>query len=262
MRNYFLPLLELTSIFNVELQRFSIKYAVGILSAMGFKIVIADGNANFMSKLGRALLNSDYALYPAESKETALNQISNNDVDACIIDVDLPGGIEEVLQACMDKSKPIIAMGISPLKETEKLVEIMYYGIPYVKKFNAEGEAKLDHIIARMNVLLRTLLIFSKDSEYQRGVIAGLESKGYKVFTTDSSEDLMHTFLLSEPKAVLVYFPNSEDLEELAKIRKFDSQLPIAVVLNNPDEDAGDLLGNKSTRALTQGEVSDYLDNL
>jgi DNA-binding response OmpR family regulator len=229
---------------------------------MGFKILIADNNANFMSMLGRALLDSDYSLYPAESKETALKQIAQSEVDACIIDVDLPGGIEELLQACINKSKPIVAMGISPLKETDKLIEIMYYGIPYVKKFSAEGEAKLDHIIARMNVLLRTLLIFSKDSEYQRGVIAGLESKGYKVFTTENAEDLMHTFLISEPKAVLVYFPDHEDMDELAKIRKMDTSLPIAVVLNNiPDEDS-EVLDNKSTRVLAQDEVSDYLDNL
>lgn len=229
---------------------------------MGFKILIADNNAGFMSMLGRALLDSDYSLYPAESKDTALKQIAQSDIDACIIDVDLPGGIEELLQACVDKSKPIVAMGLSPLKETGKLVEIMYYGIPYVKKFSPEGEAKLDHIIARMNVLLRTLLIFSKDSEYQRGVIAGLESKGYKVFTTENSDDLMHTFLISEPKAVLVYFPSQEDLEELSKIRKIDTSLPIAVVLNNiPDVDDG-VLDNKSTRVLAQDEVSDYLDKL
>jgi DNA-binding response OmpR family regulator len=222
---------------------------------MGFKIVIADSNANFMSMLGRALLDSDYALYPAESKETALKQLEKGDIDACIIDVDLPGGIEEVLQACMTGSRPIVAMGISPLKETDKLVEIMYYGIPYVKKFNAEGEAKLDHIIARMNVLLRTLLIFSKDSEYQRGVIAGLESKGYKVFTTQSSDDLMHTFLISEPKAVLVYFPDTQDIEEISKIRKIDNQLPIAIVLNGEADEAGGLLNDKSTKVLSQEDV-------
>ncbi len=229
---------------------------------MGFKILIADNNANFMSMLGRALLDSDYSLYPAESKETALKQIAQSEVDACIIDVDLPGGIEELLQACINKSKPIVAMGVSPLKETDKLIEIMYYGIPYVKKFSAEGEAKLDHIIARMNVLLRTLLIFSKDSEYQRGVIAGLESKGYKVFTTENAEDLMHTFLISEPKAVLVYFPDHEDMDELAKIRKMDTTLPIAVVLNNMPEENSEVLDNKSTKVLGQDEVSDYLDNL
>jgi len=229
---------------------------------MGFRIVIADSNAKFMSMLGRALLNSDYALYPAESKESALQQITQYDIDACIIDVDLPGGIEEVLQACMNKSKPIVAMGATTLKETGKLVEIMYYGIPYVKKFNAEGDAKLDHIIARMNVLLRTLLIFSKDSEYQRGVIAGLESKGYKVFTTETSEDLMHTFLLSEPKAVLVYFPSDEEIEELKKIRKLDNHLPIAVVLNNLPSEAIDLFQDKSTKILARDEVSDYLDYL
>lgn len=229
---------------------------------MGFKILIADNNANFMSMLGRALLDSDYSLYPAESKETALKQIAQSEVDACIIDVDLPGGIEELLQACINKSKPIVAMGVSPLKETDKLIEIMYYGIPYVKKFSAEGEAKLDHIIARMNVLLRTLLIFSKDSEYQRGVIAGLESKGYKVFTTENAEDLMHTFLISEPKAVLVYFPDCEDMTELAKIRKMDNSLPIAVVLNNLPDETCEVLENKSTKVLAQDEVSDYLDNL
>jgi len=229
---------------------------------MGFRIVIADSNAKFMSMLGRALLDSDYALYPAESRESALQQITQYDIDACIIDIDLPGGIEEVLQACMNKSKPIVAMGASTLKETGKLVEIMYYGIPYVKKFNAEGEAKLDHIIARMNVLLRTLLIFSKDSEYQRGVIAGLESKGYKVFTTEASADLMHTFLLSEPKAILVYFPNDEEIEELKKIRKLDNRLPIAVVLNNLPSDTIDLLQDKSTKILARDEVSDYLDKL
>jgi DNA-binding response OmpR family regulator len=229
---------------------------------MGFKIVIADSNANFMSMLGRALLDSDYSLYPAESKETALEQIAQGDVDACILDVDLPGGIEEVLQACMNGAKPIVAMGISPLKETDKLIEIMYYGIPYVKKFSNEGEAKLDHIIARMNVLLRTLLIFSKDGEYQRGVIAGLESKGYKVFTTQSPDDLMHTFMLSEPKAVLVYFPDPEDIQEISKIRKLDNQLPIALVLNNSEDEVGELLNDKSTRILGQDEVSDYLDKL
>ena len=229
---------------------------------MGFKIVIADSNANFMSMLGRALLDSEYALYPAESKETALEQITQYDIDACIIDVDLPGGIEEVLQACMNKSKPIVAMGASPLKETGKLVEIMYYGIPYVKKFSTEGEAKLEHIIARMNVLLRTLLIFSKDTEYQRGVIAGLESKGYKIFTSETADDLMHTFLLSEPKAVLVYFPSEEEIVELNKIRKMDNQLPIAVVLNNLPPEAIDLFKDKSTRVLSQDEVSDYLDKL
>ena len=229
---------------------------------MGFKIVIADSNANFMTMLGRALLDSEYALYPAENKETALEQISQYDIDACIIDVDLPGGIEEVLQACMNKSKPIVAMGASTLKETGKLVEIMYYGIPYVKKFSIEGEAKLEHIIARMNVLLRTLLIFSKDNEYQRGVIAGLESKGYKIFTTQTADDLMHTFLLSEPKAVLVYFPSEEEIVELNKIRKMDNQLPIAVVLNNLPPEAIDLFKDKSTKVLAQDEVSDYLDKL
>ncbi|MBN1689932.1 MAG: hypothetical protein JW901_02790 [Dehalococcoidia bacterium] len=229
---------------------------------MSFRIVIADSNARFMSMLGRALLDSDYSLYPAESRETALQQITQYDIDACIIDVDLPGGIEEVLQACMNKSKPIVAMGASTLKETGKLVEIMYYGIPYVKKYTAEGEAKLDHIIARMNVLLRTLLIFSKDSEYQRGVIAGLESKGYKIFTTEKSEDLLHTFLLSEPKAVLVYFPSVEEVEELKKIRRLDNHLPIAVVLNNLPSEAIDLFQDKSTKILSQEEVSDYLDYL
>lgn len=229
---------------------------------MGFKIVIADSNANFMSMLGRALLDSEYALYPAESKETALEQISQYEIDACIIDVDLPGGIEEVLQACMNKSKPIVAMGAAPLKETDKAVEIMYYGIPYVKKFNTEGEAKLEHIIARMNVLLRTLLIFSKDTEYQRGVIAGLESKGYKIFTTQTADELMHTFLLSEPKAVLVYFPSEEEIAELNKIRKMDNQLPIAVVLNNLSPESIDLFKDRSTKVLAQDEVSDYLDKL
>lgn len=229
---------------------------------MGFKVVIADGNANFMSMLGRALLDSDYSLFPAESKESALKQIGQYEIDACIIDIDLPGGIEEVLQACMNKAKPIVAMGISPLKETDKLVEIMYYGIPYVKKFNTEGDARLDHIIARMNILLRTLLIFSKDSEYQRGVIAGLESKGYKVFTARNTEDLMRTFLLSEPKAVLVYFPSSEDIHELDKIRRIDNQLPIAIVLNNQYDEVKDVLTDESTKILTQQEVSDYLDKL
>ncbi len=229
---------------------------------MSFKILIADNNASFMSMLGRALLDSDYSLYPAESRESALKQITQSDIDACIIDVDLPGGIEEILQACVNKSKPIVAMGISPLKETDKLVEIMYYGIPYIKKFSSEGEPKLDHIIARMNVLLRTLLIFSKDSEYQRGVIAGLESKGYKIFTTENAEDLMHTFLISEPKAVLVYFPTKDDLEELSKIRKVDNSLPIALVLNNLPEADINILNDKSTRVLRQNEVSDYLDKL
>jgi DNA-binding response OmpR family regulator len=106
------------------------------------------------------------------------------------------------------------------------------------------------------------LLIFSKDTEYQRGVIAGLESKGYKVFTTESADDLMHSFLISEPKAVLVYFPDAEDIQEITKIRKMNNQLPIALVLNSATDDVDGLEGDKSTRVLSQEEVSDYLDKL
>ena len=229
---------------------------------MKFKVLIADNNANFMSMLGRALLDLDYSLYPAESKEAALGQLRQSEIDACIIDVDLPGGIAEVLQECINRSKPIVAMGVSPLKETDKLVEIMYYGIPYVKKFSPEGEPKLDHIIARMNVLLKTLLIFSKNTKYQAGVIAGLESKGYKVFTTGNAEDIMHIFMVSEPKAVLVYFPSKDDLEKLSKIRKLDKSLPIALVLDNLPEVDIRILNDKSTRVLQGDEVSDYLDEL
>ncbi len=72
----------------------------------------------------------------------------------------------------------------------------------------------------------------------------------------------MHTFLLSEPKAVLVYFPSEEEIVELNKIRKMDNQLPIAVVLNNLPPEAIDLFNDKSTRVLAQDEVSDYLDKL
>jgi len=39
------------------------------LVKMGFKILIADNNANFMSMLGRALLDSDYSLYPADPRK-------------------------------------------------------------------------------------------------------------------------------------------------------------------------------------------------
>jgi hypothetical protein len=72
----------------------------------------------------------------------------------------------------------------------------------------------------------------------------------------------MHTFLLSEPKAVLVYFPSEEEIVELNKIRKMDNQLPIAVVLNNLPPEAIDLFKDKSTKVLAQDEVSDYLDKL
>ena len=73
-----------------------------------------------------------------------------HNIDAAIIDINLPGGVEELLEACLSKSRPIIAMGAPPLKETEHLVEIMYYEIPYVKKFGNEGDARPDRIIARV----------------------------------------------------------------------------------------------------------------
>ena len=67
---------------------------------------------------------------------------------------------------------------------------------------------------------------------------------------------------LSEPKAVLVYFPSDDELDELKKIRKLDNHLPIAIVLNNLPPEAIDLFEDKSTRVLSQEEVSDYLDYL
>ena len=72
----------------------------------------------------------------------------------------------------------------------------------------------------------------------------------------------MHTFMLSEPKAVLVYFPDPEDIQEISKIRKLDNRLPIALVLNNSEDEVGETLKDKSTRILGQDEVSDYLDKL
>ena len=231
---------------------------------MEFKILLADNDANFLSQLGRALLNVDYSLYPAESKEIAMQQIKKGNIDAAIIDTDLPGGIEEVLEACVNMSKPIVAMGALPLKETEQLVEIMYYGVPYVKKFNAEGSPKLDKIIARMNALLKTLLVFSNNKEYQLGVLAGLNSKGYKVFVADQAEDLVHTFLLSEPKAILVYFPKDEDLREIIKIREIDTKLPIALVINSQQDEVnkGPIDKNGATKIITQDEIADYVDRL
>lgn len=230
---------------------------------MGFKILLADNDANFLSRLGRMLLDVDYLLYPAESKEIAMQQIKQGNIDAAIIDINLPGGVEEVLEACLSKSKPIVAMGALPLKETEHLVEIMYYGVPYVKKFGDEGSPKLDKIIARMNALLKTLLIFSNNKEYQRGVLAGLSSKGYKVFVADQAEDLVHTFLLSEPKAILVYFPKDEDLREIIKIREIDAKLPIALVINSHQSElSGPIDRNGVTKIITQDKISDYIEGL
>jgi len=229
---------------------------------MGFKILLADDDANYLSRLGRALLDADYLLYPAESKEIALQQIAEHDIDAAIIDIDLPGGVEELLEACLNKTKPIVTMGALPLKETEHLVEIMYYGIPYVKKFGDEGSPKLYKIIARMNALLKTLLIFSNNKEYQLGVLAGLSSRGHKVFIADRAEDLVQTFLLSEPKAILVYFPKDEDLREIAKIRKMDSKLPIAVVINSQEGDLGGQINDVATKIITQDKMADYLEGL
>jgi DNA-binding response OmpR family regulator len=229
---------------------------------MELKILLADNDASYLSLLGRALLEKDYLLYPSESKEIALHQITEHDIDAAIIDVNLPGGVEEVLEACLNKSKPIVTMGALPLKETEHLVEIMYYGIPYVKKFSNEGAIKLDTIIARMNALLRTLLIFSNNKEYQLGVLAALNSTGYKVFVADQAEELLDTFLLSEAKAILVYFPKHEDLQEIAKIRGMDSRVPIAIVINSQQGDLGGQINDKATKVITQDKLADYLEEL
>lgn len=229
---------------------------------MGFKILLADNDANYLSRLGRALLDADYLLYPAESKEVALEQITEHNIDAAIIDVNLAGGVAELLEACMNKSKPLVTMGDLPLKETKYLIDIMYYGIPYVKKFSNEGAIKLDNIIARMNALLKTLLIFSNNKEYQLGVLAGLKSKGYKVFVAEQAEDLIHTFLLSEAKAVLVYFPKDKDLQEIAKIRKMDSKVPIAIVINNQQGDPDRQISDEATKVMPQDKLADYLKEI
>jgi len=228
---------------------------------MAFKILLADNDANYLSLLGRELLDAEYLLYPAESKEIALQQIEH-DIDAAIIDVSLPGGVEELLEACLNKAKPIIAMGALPLKETQHLIEIMYYGVPYVKKFGNEGGPKLDMIIARMNTLLKTLLVFSNNKEYQKGVLAGLNARGYKVFVAHQAEDLLHTFLLSEPRAILVYFPKSDDLQEIAKIRRMDRELPIAVIMNGQQGDLGEQINDEATRVISQDRLADYLEEL
>jgi len=229
---------------------------------MGLRILLADNDANYLSLLGRALLEKDHLLYPAESKEIALQQITEHDIDAAIIDINLPGGVEEVLEACLNKSKPIVTMGALPLKETEHLVEVMYYGIPYVKKFSNEGTIKLDTIIAKMNALLRTLLVFSNNKKYQLGVLAGLNSTGYKVLVADRAEELLHAFLLSEAKAILVYFPKDEDLQEIAKLRRMDSKVPIAIVINSQRGDLGGQINDEATRVITQDKLVDYLEEL
>lgn len=229
---------------------------------MGLRILLADNDADYLSLLGRALLEKDYLLYPAESKEIALQQITEHNIDAAIIDMNLPGGVAEVLEACLNKSKPIVTMGALPLKETEHLVEIMYYGIPYVKKFSNEGAIKLDVIIAKMNALLRTLLVFSNNKKYQLGVLAGLNSTGYRVFVADQAEELLHAFLLSEAKAILVYFPKDEDLQEIAKLRRMDSKVPIAIVVNSQQDDLTRQTNDEATRVITQDKLVDYLEEL
>jgi len=229
---------------------------------MGFRILLADNDANYLSRLGRALLDANYLLYPAESKEIALKQITEHNIDAAIIDVNLPGGVTELLEACLNKSKPIVTMGDQPLKATNYLIEIMYYGIPYVKKFSNGGAIKLDNIIARMNALLKTLLIFSNNKEYQLGILAGLKSRGYKVFVAQQAEDLVHTFLLSEAKALLVYFPKDKDLQEVAKIRKMDSKVPIAIVINNQQGDIDSQISDEATKVMPQDRLADYLKEI
>jgi DNA-binding response OmpR family regulator len=229
---------------------------------MGIKVVLADSDSKYMSMLGRALLDAGYILCPAESKETAIKQINDYAVDACIIDIDLPGGIEEILEFCIAYTIPVISIGMTPLNSTDKSVELMYYGIPYVKKYNLTGEAKLDHIIARMNALMKTLLIWSKDIKSQLSVIAMLENKNYKVFAVDNPSDVLHTFLLSEPNSIIVYFPSHEDMKEVDNIRKIDNNLPIILVMDEPSKVADKINADKSIRVVSTEEITDYLSSL
>lgn len=113
-----------------------------------------------------------------------------------------------------------------------------------------------------MNALLRTLLVFSNNKQYQLGVLAGLNSTGYKVFVAEQAEELLHTFLISEAKAILVYFPKDEDLQEIAKIRRMDSRVPIAIVINSQQDDLTRQPNDAATRVITQDKLVDYLEEL
>ena len=216
---------------------------------VGFKVLLADSDCSFLSLLGRALLDVGYRLCPAESKEIAFNQLETQCPKAAILDVDLPGGIGELMEACLERAIPIVVMGAAPRKETKCLVEIMYHGIPYVKKFENDGQARVGKVVARLNALLTTLLIFRGTKEYEQGVLAGLSTLGYKVFVADRASNLTQTFLTSEPRVVLAYYPRREDLEELAKIRAMDARVHITVVLDHEED-------NLTERALEAGATA------
>jgi DNA-binding NarL/FixJ family response regulator len=71
---------------------------------------------------------------------------------------------------------------------------------------------------------------------------------------------LARTFLISEPKVILAYYPDKEDLEELAKIRAMDAKVPITVVLDHEENglrehaiDAG------ATPIIPKSEYANYL---
>lgn len=229
---------------------------------MGFKILIADSDAGYSRFLQRVLLDADCLLHPAESSEVALQQITKHNIDAAIIDINLPGRVEELLEACLHKSVPIVAVGDLPLEETDHLVEIMYHGIPYVKKFTDEGDVNSDTIISKMNIMLETLLVFSNNKEYGLGVQAGLSTRGYKVFVADQARDLLHAFLINEPKVILVYFPKDEDLQEIARIRKIDSKVPVVLITNSQQDDLGGQINDEATKVITQDRVAVYLEEL
>ena len=84
----------------------------------------------------------------------------------------------------------------------------------------------------------------------------------YRVLIADKAKDILHTFLVSKPEAILVYFPKGLDLQEIAKVRSMDSKIPIAIVTNNQDGNLYGQMNHEATKVITQDKVAGYIQEL
>jgi DNA-binding response OmpR family regulator len=229
---------------------------------MGFNLLLADNDANYSSLLKRGLRNAEYRLFQAESREMALQYIVNCRIDAAIVDLDLPGGVKEILHTCENNSIPLVTTGNQSLDDSEYLIEIMYYGIPYFTKLDTAGVCITDTIISRINRMLKSVIIFSNNKDYRVGVVAGFSINGYNVIIADKTEDLEYLYTTKKPQAIVLYFPKYRDLHSISKIRKMNGNVPILVVARDYNDHLNRLVKCGAITITTQDMVVHRLEDI
>lgn len=226
---------------------------------MNFNLLLADNDANHSSLLKKDLMNTDYRLFQAESREMALQCISNCRIDAAIVDLDLPGGVKEILFECKNNSIPLITTGNQTLDESEYLIEIMYEGIPYITKLNTEGTSVRNTIITKINRMLRSVLIFGNNKDYLLGLCAGFTIEGYNITVADKAEDLEYLYNTERPQMIILYYPKHRDLAGICRIRKTDEKVHILIISKDTKEYPYNLVKKEALAIITQDMVSRYI---